>query len=47
MLNPILFSASKNVDNLCYHESMKNPDVREFQKAIINEFNAQIKLNHW
>ena len=35
MLNSIALSASNNMDNIYYHQYMKSPDTREFQKAII------------
>ena len=46
MLNPISFAANNNAEKLYYHQSMKSPDVREFHKDIIKEFNFYIKIKH-
>ena len=35
MLNNIEFSASNNTDTLYYHQTMNDPDEKEFQKEII------------
>ena len=47
MLKPITFDTSNNTDNLYYHQAMKEPDTREFKKAIIKEVNTNTKRNHW
>ena len=47
MLTPVAFSTNNNADNLYYHQDMKSPNTRKFQKAIIKEVNNHIKRNHW
>ena len=47
MLNPISFNTRNNVDNLYYHQAIKAPNKREFQKAIIKEVNVHIEQKHW
>ena len=46
MLNPIAFSARNNMDNLYPHQAMNAPDAREFQRAIIKEFNDHTEKNY-
>ena len=43
MPNPIAHSSSNNIYNLYYHQYMKAPDSREFQKVITKEVNDHIK----
>ena len=43
VMNNIMFTKINNVDNLYYHTSMKAPDAREFQKAVIKKVNAHIR----
>ena len=47
MLNPISFAAIKNTDTFYYHQAMKAPDTNKFQKVVIKEVNAHVKINHW
>ena len=47
MLNPIVFAANNNMDNLYYHQFMKEPVAREFQKDITKEVNDHIEQKNW
>ena len=47
MTNPIAFSESTNKDTMYGHQAMKQPDVTEFRKATINEFDNHCQNKHW
>ena len=47
MLNPIAFAANNNMDNLYYHQAIKEPVSRDFQKDITKKFNDHIKQKNW
>ena len=47
MLNTIELASRNNTNNLYYHQSIKVPNAREFQKEIIKEINTHIERNQW
>jgi len=47
MADPIAFMASASPDTLYFDEAIKQPDRKEFIKAIIKEVNDHIEKKHW
>ena len=47
MDNPIAFVASTNPDIMYLDEALKQPDSKEFQKAMIEEVKSHTDNDHW
>jgi hypothetical protein len=48
MTDPIAFLArTSDPDTMYYHQAMKQPDRKEFAKAVIKEINDHVERKHW
>ena len=47
MFDPIAYKASKNPDEMYYHEAMKALDSKQFTQAITDEVNIHVEGDHW
>ena len=47
MTNPFSFAASSDPDTMYYHQAMRQPDKKEFVKAMVKEFNDHCDRGHW
>ena len=47
MEDPIAFLASSNADTMYFDQAMKQPDCKEFIKAVVKEVNDHIECKHW
>ena len=45
--DPIAFLASTTKDILYYHQAMKAPDRKDFQRAMHKEINDHSARKHW
>ena len=47
MADPIAFAASSDPDIMYLHEAMKQPDKKQFVKAMIDEVTTHTERGHW
>lgn len=47
MANPISFLSKTDKDTMHYHQAMKEPDKKDFQIAMVKEFNDHIERGHY
>jgi hypothetical protein len=47
MNDPIAFAASSDPDIMYLHEAMKQPDKKEFVKAMVDEVTTHTERGHW
>ena len=47
MADPIAFAASSDPDVMYLHEAMKQPDKKEFLKAMVDEVTTHTERGHW
>jgi hypothetical protein len=45
--HPIAFLAELMGDVMYLHQTLHQPDSREFVEAVIKEFNGHVDINHW